>query len=292
MILGRHQLLELEALLHQLLRLKDADFTKFLNNSEALKPFFTCLQGFWSTAAASPVDELVLSLHEKFFKFLLRLCPSSNRKSAPAKAPADEAAPKPLRAVICPKRAVDCLFESDPLGLLCYLHETWNPSDLLDTVRDELVPTAILKHPSFIPDASSNRKCNEFIKWLTRNTFKGTLRTNERESILKRFEYESDDDFFEGEDTTTGSGSGTGTNSSPDSTVFDPLQVALFSAYIACPSIFSRTSACRSSKPRAELLAKTKLSHEQVEGWAVMLERNPKRANVIQDFIIWNKSAH
>ena len=81
MILERHQLLELDALLGQLLGLKDADFTKFLNNSEALKPFFTCLQGFWSTATTlAAVDELSLTLHEKVFKFLLRLCPSFNRK--------------------------------------------------------------------------------------------------------------------------------------------------------------------------------------------------------------------
>ena len=102
-----------------------------------------------------------------------------------------------------------------------------------------------------------------------------------RESIIKRFEYESDDDYFEGEDVNT--------STSDSSNSFDPLQVVLFSVYISSPSTFSRTSATRASKQRTELLAKTKLTHEQVEGWAVMLERNPKRANIIQDFIIWRK---
>ena len=99
---------------------------------------------------------------------------------------------------------------------------------------------------------------------------------------MKRFEYESDDDYFEDEELN---------DKKTDSTCdFDPLQVILFSSYISSPSTFSRTSASRSSKQRSELLLKTKLAHEQVEGWAVMLERNPKRANLIQDFIIWSKT--
>ena len=179
MILERHQLLELDALLGQLLGLKDADFTKFLNNSEALKPFFTCLQGFWSTATTlAAVDELSLTLHEKVFKFLLRLCPSFNRK-LPKNSTSTVNNLTPLRAVICPKKVIDCLFDSDPLGLLCYLYETWHPNELLDVIRDELIPNDLMKHSVF-KSGSSDSKCNEFTKWLTRNTFNGALKTNER----------------------------------------------------------------------------------------------------------------
>ena len=47
------------------------------------------------------------------------------------------------------QKVIDCLFDIDPLGLLCYLYETWHPSDHLNTIRDELIPSNILKHKSF-----------------------------------------------------------------------------------------------------------------------------------------------
>lgn len=277
MILERHQLLELDTLLSTLLSLKDTDFTKFINNPEAVKPFFTALQAFWSTSGTLEIDELTLSLHEKLFKFLLRLCPSFN--TTIPKQDKDKLGNHALRSVICPKKVIDCLFDIDPLGLLCYLYETWHPSDHLNTIRDELIPNSILKHKSFT-EGASNCRINDFIKWLTKNTFNGSLKSSERESIIKRFEYESDDDYFEDEGIEDSSSTG----------AFDPLQVILFSTYISSPSTFSRTSTARSSKSRADLLVKTKLTHEQVEGWAIMLERNPKRANVVQDFIIWSKN--
>ena len=183
MILERHQIQELDTLLSQLLSLKDSDFTKFLNNSEALKPFCTGLQAFWSTSNVMPIDELTLSLHEKFFKFLLRLCPSFNCKIPKPEHSDNKLGNHALRAVICPKKVIDCLFEIDPLGLLCYLYETWHPSDLLDTIRDELVPNNILKHSSFSSSdrIASNSQINGFIRWLTKNsTFNGALKNNER----------------------------------------------------------------------------------------------------------------
>ena len=103
-----------------------------------------------------------------------------------------------------------------------------------------------------------------------------------RESVLRRFEYESDDDYFEDEDETL-------THSNQNKTI-DPIQVTLLSTYISSPSTFSRTSETRKSLERQNLLKGTKLSHEQVEGWALMLERNPKKSNVIQDFIIWRST--
>ena len=99
-----------------------------------------------------------------------------------------------------------------------------------------------------------------------------------RESILIRFEYESDDDYFEEE--------GEGEDSVKQ---MDPIQVILFSNYISSPSTFSRTSDARKSQNRLVLLKETKLSHEQIEGWAVMLERNPKKSNLLQDFSFWLK---
>lgn len=106
-----------------------------------------------------------------------------------------------------------------------------------------------------------------------------------RESVLRRFEYESDDDFFEDEDEEDEAL----TYSNQNKTI-DPIQVDLLSTYISSPSTFSRTSQTRKSVERQNLLKSTKLSHEQVEGWALMLERNPKKSNIIQDFIIWRNT--
>jgi activating signal cointegrator complex subunit 2 len=103
-----------------------------------------------------------------------------------------------------------------------------------------------------------------------------------RDSILRRFEYESDDDYFEDEDESS-------YNSNQAKTI-DPMQATLLSTYISSPSIFSRTSESRKLSERQNLIKSTKLSHEQIEGWALMLERNPKKSNIIQDFIMWRNT--
>lgn len=101
---------------------------------------------------------------------------------------------------------------------------------------------------------------------------------NFRESILKRFEYESDDDYFEDEEVE---------EEESFQNSFDPIQAILFETFINSPVTFSRTSDTRKSPQRLKLLSSTKLSHEQLEGWALMLERNPKRSNLIQNYIVW-----
>ncbi|RXW22893.1 hypothetical protein EST38_g2941 [Candolleomyces aberdarensis] len=47
--------------------------------------------------------------------------------------------------------------------------------------------------------------------------------------------------------------------------------------YISDPSVFTRDAATRRSKARADLKARTGWADEQIEGWAVMLERDPKK---------------
>ncbi|SCZ98537.1 BZ3500_MvSof-1268-A1-R1_Chr3-1g05449 [Microbotryum saponariae] len=47
--------------------------------------------------------------------------------------------------------------------------------------------------------------------------------------------------------------------------------------YLSDPALFDRSSATRKSKMRAELKQKTGLGDEQLEGWRIMLERDPKR---------------
>lgn len=101
---------------------------------------------------------------------------------------------------------------------------------------------------------------------------------------MRRFEYESDDDYFEDDNADS-----TGTS---ETQKMDPIQAILLKNYCLSPSTFSRTSTARKLPERLSLLKETKLSHEQIEGWALMLERNPRKSNIIQDYIIWQSKSN
>ena len=177
MFLERQRLLEFDALISQLLTLKDVDFSKFLNSDQqtVLKPFVNCLQAFISV---QEVDEITLLLHEKILKFLLRLCPSFNLK-LPKQEKNIENTKLILRAVICPKKFIESLFESDPLGILVYLYTLWNPSEYLDIIRDELIPSYLIKSLSK-NTCNDDQKVQNFLKWITKNSFNGTLNNIEQ----------------------------------------------------------------------------------------------------------------
>ncbi|KLO09861.1 hypothetical protein SCHPADRAFT_943333 [Schizopora paradoxa] len=53
-------------------------------------------------------------------------------------------------------------------------------------------------------------------------------------------------------------------------------------AYIRSPKVFDRDADTRRSKARADLKAQTGWADEQIEGWRVMLERNPKKDKILQ----------
>ncbi|KAJ5965559.1 hypothetical protein N7481_012273 [Penicillium waksmanii] len=57
----------------------------------------------------------------------------------------------------------------------------------------------------------------------------------------------------------------------------DQLDMILYRAYKSNPALFSRDAATRRSQPRASLKRETNMTDEAVEGWAVMLARDPKR---------------
>ncbi|GAA5977811.1 hypothetical protein JCM11641_006080 [Rhodosporidiobolus odoratus] len=65
---------------------------------------------------------------------------------------------------------------------------------------------------------------------------------------------------------------------------YDPAVVlTLESAYLRSPNLFNRDSATRRGKERKLLREKTRLGDEQIEGWKVMLERDPKKLQKLQD---------
>lgn len=55
------------------------------------------------------------------------------------------------------------------------------------------------------------------------------------------------------------------------------LDMTLFRAYKSNAALFARDSATRRSQPRATLKRETNMTDEAIEGWAVMLSRDPKR---------------
>ncbi|KAJ5115070.1 hypothetical protein NUU61_000829 [Penicillium alfredii] len=63
----------------------------------------------------------------------------------------------------------------------------------------------------------------------------------------------------------------------------DHLDMALFRAYKSNPASFGRDATTRRSQPRAALKRETEMTDEAIEGWAVMLARDPKRLAKLED---------
>ncbi|GLB42322.1 putative CUE domain protein [Lyophyllum shimeji] len=53
-------------------------------------------------------------------------------------------------------------------------------------------------------------------------------------------------------------------------------------AYLRDPKLFDRDAQTRRSKARSELKAQTGWGDEQIEGWRIMLERNPRKEKILQ----------
>ncbi|PTU25183.1 hypothetical protein P175DRAFT_0498297 [Aspergillus ochraceoroseus IBT 24754] len=71
----------------------------------------------------------------------------------------------------------------------------------------------------------------------------------------------------------------------PPATDTTGIDMALLSAYKSNPALFARDSATRRSQPRASLKRETGMTDEAIEGWAVMLARDPKRQAKLEEKI-------
>ncbi|KAG6377442.1 hypothetical protein JVT61DRAFT_15247 [Boletus reticuloceps] len=60
------------------------------------------------------------------------------------------------------------------------------------------------------------------------------------------------------------------------------VKILVEQAYIRDPKLFDRDGETRRSKKRAELKQQTGWTDEQIEGWRIMLERNPKKERILQ----------
>lgn len=100
-------------------------------------------------------------------------------------------------------------------------------------------------------------------------------------SALAAFDSDDDerDDTYDVEDV-----GGTVDNAHPDGepgpaakVMQEENDMALFNAYKASPELFGRTFDVRRGQPRQALKAETGMTDEAIEGWAIMLQRDPKR---------------
>ncbi|KAL4881069.1 hypothetical protein BJY04DRAFT_227993 [Aspergillus karnatakaensis] len=73
------------------------------------------------------------------------------------------------------------------------------------------------------------------------------------------------------------------TKSKPAST--NDLDLTLLAAYKSTPAIFARDATTRRSQPRAQLKRETGMTDEAIEGWAVMLSRDPKRLSKLEELL-------
>ncbi|KAJ2841642.1 hypothetical protein IWW36_006191 [Coemansia brasiliensis] len=70
-----------------------------------------------------------------------------------------------------------------------------------------------------------------------------------------------------------------------------PWEELLVNQYISDQSVFERNKDARKSAARQALRDTTGLSDEQLEGWFIMLQRNPHRQRVLHKYESQNKQA-
>ena len=94
-------------------------------------------------------------------------------------------------------------------------------------------------------------------------------------SALAAFDSDDDerDDTYDVEDV----GGTVDTSMANDEANADKNEEALFAAYRKSPGTFGRDAATRRGKPRMALKSETQMTDEAIEGWAVMLARDPRK---------------
>ncbi|PYI19881.1 hypothetical protein BO99DRAFT_383767 [Aspergillus violaceofuscus CBS 115571] len=66
-------------------------------------------------------------------------------------------------------------------------------------------------------------------------------------------------------------------------------ELTLYRAYKSNPALFARDSATRRAQPRAALKRETGMTDEAIEGWAVMVARDPRRLKRLEDLVVDGK---
>ena len=157
------------------------------------------------------------------------------------------------------------------------------PSFTIDFVRQHAEFTAawdILNPQNTIDssntkEASSKVAMDETVALLNDKSF-----VHEYKQFILDTQYE--DEYVDNEDFPEDANGSSG--STPFGT-FTEVDIALLNAFIRTPEVYEKSA--RKTDARSKLCAKTKMSHEQVEGWASMLKRNPNRDAILRRFTTW-----
>ena len=98
-------------------------------------------------------------------------------------------------------------------------------------------------------------------------------------SALAAFDSDDDerDDTYDAEDVGGTVDSAMPGSDEVDADLHDRNEEALFKAYTGSPEAFGRDAATRRSKARAALRSETDMTDEAIEGWAIMVGRDPRR---------------
>ncbi|KAI9822288.1 MAG: hypothetical protein M1827_000006 [Pycnora praestabilis] len=98
-------------------------------------------------------------------------------------------------------------------------------------------------------------------------------------SALAAFDSDDDerDDTYDAEDVGGTVDSARPGSDDVDADLRDNNEEPLFSAYKISPEVFERDSATRRGKARAALKSETGMTDETIEGWAIMIGRDPRR---------------
>jgi len=98
-------------------------------------------------------------------------------------------------------------------------------------------------------------------------------------SALAAFDSDDDerDDTYDAEDVGASVDTAAPGADEADANLGDKNEEALFRAYTATPALFGRASDTRRGNARAALKRETGMTDEAIEGWAVMIGRDPKR---------------
>ncbi|OCL11949.1 hypothetical protein AOQ84DRAFT_335082 [Glonium stellatum] len=98
-------------------------------------------------------------------------------------------------------------------------------------------------------------------------------------SALAAFDSDDDerDDTYDVEDVGGTVDSAMPGNDDVDADLRDKNEEALFKAYTSSPDAFGRDAATRRGKVRAALKSETGMTDEAIEGWAIMMGRDPRR---------------
>ena len=98
-------------------------------------------------------------------------------------------------------------------------------------------------------------------------------------SALAAFDSDDDerDDTYDAEDVGGTVDTALPGTDEVDADLRDKNEEALFGAYKMTPAVFERDSNTRRGKARAALKSETAMTDEAIEGWAIMMGRDPRR---------------